>query len=169
MDSPKEQKSITDYLDYIGVSTDVVFSAIDALTDGKNPFKEDKPPPKKECTSLFKGATRKIPCDQKTQFICEDPEQMPMYEIILNTQNSYLFNSIYTYTRGLEALLPLDSGIKIYLNFNVFVLYFLLKAPYHFVGGKNYVVPAEKVYIYMYIFLIFSVMFYFIIILHFNF
>jgi len=75
MGSPKEQNSINDYLKYIGVSSDVVFTALDALTDGKNPFANwgtgDPPGGPGECPSLFDGAMYNSSCDTKAHYACE--------------------------------------------------------------------------------------------------
>jgi len=77
MGSKKEKNDVSDYLKYIGVSTDVVFSALDKLAGDGSIFdgwgKEPEPPvPPGDCTAAFNGAMYNTSCDQKAFFACEE-------------------------------------------------------------------------------------------------
>lgn len=76
MDGKKENKDVSEYLKYIGLGSDSVFSALGALASPGSIFdgwgKEPSVPPG-DCTAIYDGAMYNTSCDTKSRFICEEP------------------------------------------------------------------------------------------------
>jgi len=74
MDGKKEKKDVSDYLKYIGLESEAVFSALGALASPGSNFdgwgKEPLPPG--DCTATLGGAFYNTSCDKKSNFICEE-------------------------------------------------------------------------------------------------
>lgn len=75
MDGKKENKDVSDYLSYIGLESDLVFSALGALATPGGIFDGwgKKPVPPGDCTALMDGAVYNTSCDTKSNYICEKP------------------------------------------------------------------------------------------------
>jgi hypothetical protein len=71
----KEKNDVSKYLDYIGVSTDVVFSALDKLAGEGSVFDgwgKDESVPKGDCPATFEGGMYNTSCEKESLFACEE-------------------------------------------------------------------------------------------------
>ncbi|CAB3387272.1 Hypothetical predicted protein [Cloeon dipterum] len=111
LDNPTEVAGISNYLQYIGISDDPVFSSISSLLGGGgassllNWATESPPGGQGDCLVQQEGLFFNASCDTKRNFICEDPKKEDKSDSGLDTLTS-IEDAVLNFVNGKNIVIP---------------------------------------------------------------
>ncbi|CAB3366151.1 Hypothetical predicted protein [Cloeon dipterum] len=110
IDTVAEQKQVDEYLDYIGLSSEVVFSSLNLAGITKNPVwgKGKSPLGAGKCHVLYKKAFYNSSCAQKSHFACEESGQPTKKSSILDLLP--IDDAILNFIGGKNYLVPSEKA-----------------------------------------------------------